>query len=253
MREREPGSTNNRNNILYTAQHTHTHTHTRTRTRTHTHTHARTHTHTRARTHTHARTLAYISSSIANLTASWCFIKIKYSEPNISAPASHRWHSLFFCWRLSNSVALLRAPLLDWGWIACIRRKASCTEPRCLYRDGSIRIHVPYWSDNTCSQLWLIQTDGVCVGVCVCLFVSSEVRCSDFHLLLQIDGWCSPHWPSQAGSDLLICWPTWPCLVDWLWPALHCIYLSLTWFLLEETLNVLLLLSPFHFFTQNSV
>ncbi len=34
-------------------------------------------------------------------------------------------------------------PLLDWGWIACIRRKASCTELRCLYRDGSIRIHVP--------------------------------------------------------------------------------------------------------------
>ncbi len=33
--------------------------------------------------------------------------------------------------------------------------------------------------------------------------------------------------------------------------ALYCIYLSLTWFLLEETLNVLLLcltLSPFHFF-----
>ncbi len=34
------------------------------------------------RTHTH------ISSSIANLTASWYFIKIKYSEPNISAAAS---------------------------------------------------------------------------------------------------------------------------------------------------------------------
>ncbi len=34
-------------------------------------------------------------------------------------------------------------PLLDWGWIACIRRNASCTEPRCPYRDGSVRIHVP--------------------------------------------------------------------------------------------------------------
>ncbi len=33
-------------------------------------------------------------------------------------------------------------PLLDWGWIACISCKASCTEPRCLYRDGSVRIHV---------------------------------------------------------------------------------------------------------------
>ncbi len=38
-----------------------------------------------ARTHTHTK---HISSSIANLTASWYFIKIKYSEPNISAPAS---------------------------------------------------------------------------------------------------------------------------------------------------------------------
>ncbi len=52
------------------------------------------------------------------------------------------WHLLFFCCRLSNSVALLGAPLLDWGWIACIRCKASCTEPRCPYRDGSVRIHV---------------------------------------------------------------------------------------------------------------
>ncbi len=35
-----------------------------------------------------ARTRTHISSSIANLTASWYFIKIKYSEPNISAAAS---------------------------------------------------------------------------------------------------------------------------------------------------------------------
>ncbi len=52
-------------------------------------------------------------------------------------------HSLFFCWHLSNSVALLRAPPSGLGWIACIRCKASCTDPRCLYRDRSIRIHVP--------------------------------------------------------------------------------------------------------------
>ncbi len=26
--------------------------------------------------------------------------------------------------------------LLDWGWIACIHRKASCAEPRGPYRDG---------------------------------------------------------------------------------------------------------------------
>ncbi len=51
-------------------------------------------------------------------------------------------HSLFFCWRLSNSVALLQAPPSGLGWIVCIRHKASCTEPRCLYRDGSVRIHV---------------------------------------------------------------------------------------------------------------
>ncbi len=34
-------------------------------------------------------------------------------------------------------------PLLDWGWIACIHCKASCTKPRGPYRDGSVRIHVP--------------------------------------------------------------------------------------------------------------
>ncbi len=36
----------------------------------------------------HAHTHTHISSNIVNLTASWYFIKIKYSEPNISAPAS---------------------------------------------------------------------------------------------------------------------------------------------------------------------
>ncbi len=46
--------------------------------------HTRTHTHSHTHTHTHT----HISSSIANLTASWYFIKIKYSEPNISAAAS---------------------------------------------------------------------------------------------------------------------------------------------------------------------
>ncbi len=48
------------------------------------HTHTHTHTHSRTRTHTQT----HISSSINNLTASWYFIKIKYSEPNISAPTS---------------------------------------------------------------------------------------------------------------------------------------------------------------------
>ncbi len=31
--------------------------------------------------------------------------------------------SLFFCWRLSNSAALMRAPPSGLGRIACIRRK----------------------------------------------------------------------------------------------------------------------------------
>ncbi len=70
----------------HTLAHTHTHTHTRARTRAHTHTHAHSRTHTR--THTHSRVQTHISSSIANLTDSWYFIKIKYSEPNISAAAS---------------------------------------------------------------------------------------------------------------------------------------------------------------------
>ncbi len=54
-------------------------------------------------------------------------------------------HSLFFCWcwRLSNSVALLWMPPSGLGGIACIRCKASCTEPRGPYREGSVRIHVP--------------------------------------------------------------------------------------------------------------
>ncbi len=66
---------------------------------------------------------------------------------------------------------------------------------------------------------------------------------------LALSGWL---WPVLPGSGLLIFWPTWHCL-DWLWHALYCIYLFLTWFLLEETLNVLLLcltLSHFNFFLQ---
>ncbi len=53
---------------------------------------------------------------------------------------------------------------------------------------------------------------------------------------LALSGWL---WPVLPDSGL-ICRPTWPCLVDWLWPALHFIYMSLTWFPLEETLNLLL-------------
>ncbi len=32
------------------------------------------------------------------------------SQTSARPPLCHRWHSLFFCWRLSNSVALLWAP-----------------------------------------------------------------------------------------------------------------------------------------------
>ncbi len=78
--------------LAHTRIHAHTlaraHTHTHTRTCAHTHSHARTHTLARAHTHSHAHSRTHISSSIANLTASWYFIKIKYSEPNISAASS---------------------------------------------------------------------------------------------------------------------------------------------------------------------
>ncbi len=56
--------------------------------RTHTLANTRIHAHTLARAHSHAHSRTHISSSIANLTASWYFIKIKYSEPNISAASS---------------------------------------------------------------------------------------------------------------------------------------------------------------------
>ncbi len=48
-------------------------------------------------------------------------------------------HPLFFCWRwrLSNSVALLRAPPSGLGRNSCFRCKASCTEPRGLVRCAS--------------------------------------------------------------------------------------------------------------------
>ncbi len=92
--------------------------------------------------------------------------------------------------------------------------------------------------------------------VCVCVCVSSELFVK-IVLLLQIDGcWCRLHWPSLAGSDLLpgsgllICWPTWPCLVDWLWPALHCTASTCLWhglFLKEPWTYCCFVLSPFHF------
>ncbi len=52
-------------------------------------------------------------------------------------------------------------PLLDWGWIACIRCKVSCTEPRGPYCDGSVQIHVschPYYS---AVYFWIIKMNWI--------------------------------------------------------------------------------------------
>lgn len=77
--------------------------------------------------------------------------------------------------------------------------------------------------------------------------------CSDFHLLLQIDGcWCSPHWPSQAGSDL--CWQVHGCWFagpDWWKVGSALDYTASVWlwhgFFLKKTwISCCLALSPFH-------
>ncbi len=68
-------------------------------------------------------------------------------------------HSLLFCWRLSNSVALLRVPLLDWGWIAWIRHKASCTELNC--RTVTVRYEYMYRANPS---------------VCVCFWLEIDIR-----------------------------------------------------------------------------
>ncbi len=79
-------------------------------------------------------------------------------------------------------------------------------------------------------------------GQLISLFINKNHRSDNtysqktfLHLFLQIDGCCLV-WSSLAlsgsvllGSGLLICWPTLPRLVDWFWPALFCVYLSLTW------------------------
>ncbi len=104
------------------------------------------------------------------------------------------------------------------------------------------------------------------VNFCKNCSCSHDLSAADRWLLvwssLALSGW---FWPVLPGSGLLICWPTnfragLLAPAGWIGFDLHCtslhfIYLSLTWFLLEETLNVLLLcltLSPFNF-TQNSV
>ncbi len=105
------------------------------------------------------RELGYTSTKL-HFSNSWVHKPLKFTPLSvyvrdafrISTWSLSRWlcfhgrnsrHSLFFCWWLSNSVALLRRPLLDWGWTACIRCKASCTEPRCPYSDGTNTCTVP--------------------------------------------------------------------------------------------------------------
>ncbi len=127
----------------------------------------------------------------------------------------------------------------------------------------SLFINKNYWTDNNCPQLLSLSKQTVCVCVCVVNFCK---HCSCSHDQFAVDRWplvwsslalYGRLWPVLPGSGLLICWPTCPCRVDWLWPALYCIYLSLTWFLLEESLNVSLLCLTFSlfrfFFTQSSV
>ncbi len=108
----------------------------------------------------------------------------------------------------------------------------------------SLFINKSHWSDNTCSQLLLSkQTVCVCVCVCVCVFVSSELFVKKKRVMFLLspvaaDRWLlvwsslalsGQLWPVLPGSGLLICWPTWPCRVDWLWHALHCTASTCLW------------------------
>ncbi len=95
--------------------------------------------------------------------------------------------------------------------------------------------------------------------MCVC--VSSQLFVKIAHvLLLQIDGcWCGPLWlaltcDARFRAANLLSYLALPGGLALICTALYCIYLSLTCFLLEETLNILLLcltLSPIHFFYTN--
>ncbi len=97
--------------------------------------HTRTHTHTRARAHTHQFKLDSQLVLYQN-KIQWA----KHQRALLCVTVGIRCSS---AGSYQTALHCCGRPLLDWGWIACIRRKASCTEPRCLYRDGSIRIHVP--------------------------------------------------------------------------------------------------------------
>ncbi len=104
--------------------------------------------HTHAHTHTHTQ---HISSSIANLTASWYFIKIKYSEPNISAPASVS--------RLAFAVLLLA--VIKQCCIAAV--PPSGLGVNCLYLSWGLmhrtEMPVPWrFGTNTCTMPPLVHT-----------------------------------------------------------------------------------------------
>ncbi len=74
-------------------------------------------------------------------------------------------HSLFFCWWLSNSVALLRCPLLDWEWIAYIRLMHR-TERSVLWRFGA----------NTCTVPPLIH---IHIYIHICTFTFTFMHLAD--------------------------------------------------------------------------
>ncbi len=117
------------------------------------------------------REVGYISTKL-HFTNSWVHKPLKYT-PFVS-PCERRSESAhdhclvgFVFKRATHSIPCSSAggyqtvlhycerPLLVWEWVVCIRRKASCTEPRGPYRDGSGRIHLPgnpYILDMT---LWL--------------------------------------------------------------------------------------------------
>ncbi len=119
----------------HTSTRAHRHTHTRTHTSTHAHTHTLAHTHKHSRTHTstrahtqalahthkhsrtHTSTRAHTHTSVPALLTwqnSWYFIKIKYSEPNISEAASVS-PLAFAVLLLATALHYCGRPLLDWG------------------------------------------------------------------------------------------------------------------------------------------
>ncbi len=80
------------------------------------------------------------------------------------------WHSLFFCWRLANSVALLQAPpsglRVNWKWkwrdirpsmVTHTRNLCSAINPSKVHTHSSEHTHTPWthtWSSGQLFMLW---------------------------------------------------------------------------------------------------